>query len=84
TVVNGGILQVDGSIVSSSSVTVNSGGVLSGGGIVGNTTIASGAVPVTLADVDAVEFSPTRYSAPDWKVRFPTTFRNVPGVVLPG
>nr|WP_283811375.1 autotransporter domain-containing protein [Bradyrhizobium uaiense] len=44
TVVNGGILQVDGSIVSSSSVTVNSGGVLSGGGIVGNTTIASGGI----------------------------------------
>ncbi|MCC8984002.1 autotransporter domain-containing protein [Bradyrhizobium sp. 10BB] len=44
TVVNGGILQVDGSIVSSSSVTVNSGGALSGGGIVGNTTIASGGI----------------------------------------
>ncbi|MCC8968283.1 autotransporter domain-containing protein [Bradyrhizobium sp. Pear76] len=44
TVVNGGILQVDGSIVSSSSVTVNSGGALSGGGTVGNTTIASGGI----------------------------------------
>lgn len=44
TVVNGGILQVDGSIVSSSSVTVNSGGALSGIGTVGNTTIASGGI----------------------------------------
>ncbi|WP_456734362.1 autotransporter outer membrane beta-barrel domain-containing protein [Bradyrhizobium sp. USDA 3364] len=44
TTVNGGILQVDGSIVSSSSVTVNAGGALSGVGSVGNTTIASGAI----------------------------------------
>ncbi|HEX7924500.1 MAG TPA: autotransporter domain-containing protein, partial [Bradyrhizobium sp.] len=44
TVVNGGILQVDGSIVSSSSVTVNSGGALAGIGTVGNTTIASGGI----------------------------------------
>ncbi|WP_283815044.1 MULTISPECIES: autotransporter domain-containing protein [unclassified Bradyrhizobium] len=44
TVVNGGVLQVDGSIVSSSSVTVNSGGALSGIGTVGNTTIASGGI----------------------------------------
>ncbi|OKO75758.1 autotransporter domain-containing protein [Bradyrhizobium sp. NAS96.2] len=44
TVVNGGVLQVDGSIVSSSSVTVNSGGALSGSGTVGNTTIASGGI----------------------------------------
>ncbi|WP_244485491.1 autotransporter outer membrane beta-barrel domain-containing protein [Bradyrhizobium tropiciagri] len=44
TVVSGGILQVDGSIVSSSSVTVNSGGALSGSGTVGNTTIASGGI----------------------------------------
>ncbi|MBR0897864.1 autotransporter domain-containing protein [Bradyrhizobium tropiciagri] len=44
TVVNGGILQVDGSIVSSSSVTVNSGGALSGIGTVGDTTIASGGI----------------------------------------
>ncbi|WP_420831787.1 autotransporter domain-containing protein [Bradyrhizobium quebecense] len=44
TVINGGILQVDGSIVSSSSVTVNSGGALSGIGTVGNTTIASSGI----------------------------------------
>ncbi|WP_375784285.1 autotransporter domain-containing protein [Bradyrhizobium sp. Pha-3] len=44
TVVNGGILQVDGSIVSSSSVTVNSGGALSGIGTVGSTMIASGGI----------------------------------------
>ncbi|MGY3446959.1 autotransporter domain-containing protein [Bradyrhizobium sp. USDA 4473] len=44
TVVNGGILQVDGSIASSSSVTVNSGGALAGIGTVGNTTIASGGI----------------------------------------
>ncbi|WP_245350441.1 autotransporter domain-containing protein [Bradyrhizobium sp. UFLA03-84] len=44
TVVNGGVLQVDGSIVSSNSVTVNSGGALSGSGTVGNTTIASGGI----------------------------------------
>ncbi|WP_245334878.1 autotransporter domain-containing protein [Bradyrhizobium mercantei] len=44
TVVNGGILQVDGSIASSSSVTVNSGGALSGSGTVGTTTIASGGI----------------------------------------
>ena len=44
TVVNGGVLQIDGSIVSSSSVTVNSGGALTGIGTVGNTTIASGGI----------------------------------------
>ncbi|SDD28841.1 beta strand repeat-containing protein [Bradyrhizobium brasilense] len=44
TVVNGGILQVDGSIASSSLTTVNAGGALSGIGTVGNTTIASGGI----------------------------------------
>ncbi|SHJ79732.1 autotransporter-associated beta strand repeat-containing protein [Bradyrhizobium lablabi] len=42
TVVDGGILSVNGSIVSSSSVTVNAGGTLGGNGIVGNTTINGG------------------------------------------
>ncbi|WFU58641.1 autotransporter domain-containing protein [Bradyrhizobium pachyrhizi] len=44
TTVNGGILQVDGSIASSSLTTVNAGGALSGIGTVGNTTIASGGI----------------------------------------
>ncbi|MTV13671.1 MULTISPECIES: autotransporter domain-containing protein [Bradyrhizobium] len=44
TTVNGGILQVDGSIASSSLTTVNAGGALSGVGTVGNTTIASGGI----------------------------------------
>lgn len=42
TAVNGGVLQVDGSIASSSQTTVNANGTLSGVGFVGNTTIASG------------------------------------------
>jgi hypothetical protein len=40
--VNGGILTVNGSIVSSSGVTVNTGGTLGGNGVVGNTTINGG------------------------------------------
>ncbi|MGV7219679.1 autotransporter outer membrane beta-barrel domain-containing protein [Bradyrhizobium sp. UFLA05-112] len=44
TVVNGGILQVDGSIAASSLTTVNAGGALSGSGTVGNTTIATGGI----------------------------------------
>lgn len=44
TVVNGGLLQVDGSIASSSQTTVNAGGALSGAGTVGNTLIASGGI----------------------------------------
>ncbi len=40
TAVNGGILQVDGSIASSILTTVNAGGALTGIGTVGNTTIA--------------------------------------------
>ncbi|WP_164938760.1 autotransporter domain-containing protein [Bradyrhizobium guangdongense] len=44
TVVNGGMLQVDGSIASSSLTTVNTGGALSGTGTVGNTMIASGGI----------------------------------------
>ncbi|MDH6693340.1 autotransporter-associated beta strand protein [Bradyrhizobium elkanii] len=44
TTVNGGILQVDGSIASSSLTTVNAGGALAGIGTVGNTTIASGGI----------------------------------------
>ena len=42
TTVNGGILEVDGSIASSSSVTANSGSALTGTGIVGNTFVAGG------------------------------------------
>jgi autotransporter-associated beta strand protein len=42
TAVNGGILQVDGSIASSIQTTVNSGAALTGTGTVGNTTIANG------------------------------------------
>ncbi|WP_283810652.1 autotransporter domain-containing protein [Bradyrhizobium sp. S69] len=42
TTVNGGALQVDGSIVSSSMTTVNANGVLTGAGAVGNVTIAAG------------------------------------------
>lgn len=42
TTVNGGILEVDGTIASSSSVTVNTGSALTGTGIVGNTFVAGG------------------------------------------
>jgi uncharacterized protein with beta-barrel porin domain len=42
TAVNASRLQVDGSIVSSSGVTVNSGGTLLGTGIVGSTTVMNG------------------------------------------
>jgi autotransporter-associated beta strand protein len=44
TVVNGGFLDVEGSIASSHLVTVNSGGALTGAGIVGNTSIAGGGI----------------------------------------
>nr|WP_249146338.1 autotransporter outer membrane beta-barrel domain-containing protein [Bradyrhizobium diazoefficiens] len=44
TTVNGGILQVDGSIASSVLTTVNAGGALTGVGIVGNTMIANGGI----------------------------------------
>nr|WP_249806551.1 autotransporter domain-containing protein [Bradyrhizobium sp. 1] len=44
TTVNGGILQVDGSIASSSLTTVNAGGALTGVGTVGNTVIANGGI----------------------------------------
>jgi autotransporter-associated beta strand protein len=44
TTVNGGILQVDGSIASSSLTTVNANSALTGSGTVGNTLIASGAM----------------------------------------
>jgi autotransporter-associated beta strand protein len=44
TAVNGGVLQVDGSIASSSQITVNANGTLAGAGTVGNTTIASGGI----------------------------------------
>ncbi len=44
TAVNGGILQVDGSIASSILTTVNAGGALTGIGTVGNTTIAGGGI----------------------------------------
>jgi autotransporter-associated beta strand protein len=44
TAVNGGVLQVDGSIASSSQTTVNAGGTLAGAGTVGNTTIAGGGI----------------------------------------
>ena len=43
TTVNGGALQVDGSIASSSLTTVNSGATLTGVGTVGNAMIANGA-----------------------------------------
>jgi uncharacterized protein with beta-barrel porin domain len=42
TTINGGVLEVDGSIASSSMTTVNANGVLTGTGTVGNTTVASG------------------------------------------
>ena len=44
TTVNSGFLDVMGSIASSSGVTVNSGGTLTGSGIVSDTTIASGGI----------------------------------------
>jgi autotransporter-associated beta strand protein len=44
TTVNGGFLDVEGSIASSSLTTVNAGGALTGAGTVGNTTIASGGI----------------------------------------
>jgi autotransporter-associated beta strand protein len=44
TTVNGGVLQVDGSIASSSLTTVNAGGALTGVGTVGNSVIASGGI----------------------------------------
>jgi autotransporter-associated beta strand protein len=44
TAVTAGMLQVDGSIASSSLTTVNAGGALSGAGIIGNTVIASGGI----------------------------------------
>ena len=44
TTVNGGILQVDGSIASSSLTTVNAQGMLTGIGTAGNTTIGSGGI----------------------------------------
>ncbi|WP_458158836.1 autotransporter outer membrane beta-barrel domain-containing protein [Bradyrhizobium sp. 18BD] len=44
TTVNGGILQVDGSIASSVLTTVNAGGALTGVGTVGNTMIANGGI----------------------------------------
>jgi autotransporter-associated beta strand protein len=42
TTINGGVLEVDGSIASSSMTSVNASGVLTGVGTVGNTTVASG------------------------------------------
>jgi uncharacterized protein with beta-barrel porin domain len=42
--VNGGVLQVDGSIVSSSFTTVNANAALTGAGTVGHTVIASGGI----------------------------------------
>ena len=44
TTVFGGILDVEGSIASSSLTTVNSGGTLTGAGITGNATIAGGGI----------------------------------------
>lgn len=44
TTVNGGVLEVDGSIASSGLTAVNAGGALTGVGIVGNTMIASGGI----------------------------------------
>ena len=42
TIVNGGVLQVDGSIAPSPLTTVNASAALSGTGMVGNTTVAGG------------------------------------------
>ncbi len=42
TTINGGVLEVDGSIANSSSVTVNAGGTLTGSGTVGTTQINAG------------------------------------------
>ena len=42
TTMYGGVLEVEGSIASSSMTTVNANGVLTGVGTVGNTTVASG------------------------------------------
>jgi autotransporter-associated beta strand protein len=42
TTINGGVLEVDGSIASSTMTTVNANSVLTGVGTVGNTTVASG------------------------------------------
>jgi autotransporter-associated beta strand protein len=42
TTINGGVLEVDGSIASSSMTTANANAVLTGVGTVGNTTVASG------------------------------------------
>lgn len=44
TTVNGGFLDVEGSIASSPLTTVNAGGALTGAGIIGSTTIASGGI----------------------------------------
>ena len=44
TTVNGGVLDVEGSIASSVLTTVNANGALTGAGIVGNTTIAKGGI----------------------------------------
>lgn len=44
TTVTGGVLDVEGSIATSSLVTVNANGALAGAGTVGNTTIASGGI----------------------------------------
>lgn len=44
TTVNGGVLEVDGSIASSSLTTVNAGGALTGVGAVGDTIIANGGI----------------------------------------
>jgi len=44
TVVNGGFLDIEGSIASSSLTTVNAGGALTGAGIVGNALIANGGI----------------------------------------
>lgn len=44
TTVNGGVLQIDGSIASSSLTTVNASGALTGVGTIGNTVIAGGGI----------------------------------------
>ena len=44
TVVNGGFLDIEGTIATSSLLTVSAGGALTGAGIVGNATIASGGI----------------------------------------
>ena len=55
TTVNGGFLDVEGSIASSFHTTVNAGGALTGAGIVGDATIAPGGIDVCRSKLKSVE-----------------------------